>query len=343
MEIRTCHMNRRESPKAREDDAAMTARPRPFVAAALNVLAVLSALQFGACRAQPSGARTTSASALPAGTIAAVGHRFLRLSQYSDVTAERKGGVLEFIHAWAIDASFAEAAMGGSMELGRLHQIERSVLARSLLEEMRDHALSEGPPTDQEVTKVQAERWFNVDRPAAAQTTHFVVLTKRGRQAEQAEALARKIAAAVHNITNSKAFILAAKRFPADGLDVVAESLPPVTADGRSIQLDLNGNPIGEGPQFDVTFSRAANAIDRVGAQSGIVRTRFGFHVILLDRKFPPRHVSIDTLREKYASEIYSRREQQMMQRAMEESKHRRPVRIEASFQEVIEQSRVFQ
>jgi hypothetical protein len=117
---------------------------------------------------------------------------------------------------------------------------------------------------------------------------------------------------------------------------VVAESLPPVTFDGRSLQLDKMGEPVAEGPHFDESFSRAASSLESEGTQSGLVRSPFGYHVILLERKVAAHHVPIEERRQTFAQEIYARRARQLTERFVEEGKKRRPVQVEPSLYETI-------
>ncbi len=222
-----------------------------------------------------------------------------------------------------------------------MRQIERSVLARSLLEWSYNRAIADGIPTDAEVAKITAERWFEVDRPAAAKTSHFVVRVKSGESTAAAQRLARKIAGLVHAIVNPDAFVAAVKAIPPNGLEVVAESLPPVTVDGRSLQLDKDGRPVGEGPRFDASFARAANSVESEGSQSGLIQSSFGYHVILLERRIPAYQVPFEDRRRKFAPEVYARRARVLSDRFIEEGKQRRQVRFEPSFQETIVKSQV--
>ena len=229
----------------------------------------------------------------------------------------------------------------GCSNAARLRQAQRSVLARTFLELSYERAKDAGAPTDAEIAKITAERWYEVDRPAAAVTTHVVVQAKGPESQSAAQRLAHRIADAVRGIVEPTEFMAAAKAIPSDGLQVTAESLPPMTADGRGLLLDKDGKPVGEGPIFDQVFAQAANALDAVGSQSGLLRTQFGFHVILLQQKIAAYKAPIEDRRRLFESEIYGRRARQQCDRVIEEGKNRRPVQIQPSFQETIAKSQV--
>jgi hypothetical protein len=243
----------------------------------------------------------------------------------------------EFVKNWATDSLLAESARAGALHASRVRQVERAVLARGLLESIYKKARELGEPTEHELQELSSERWTEFDRPAAAQTTHFVVRTKEGQSTTSAGLLARRLAVAVHGCKTSEEFKSIVGAFPKEnGLEVVVESLPPVTADGRSLQLNSEEQVLGAGPSFDQKFAQVANSLTREGEQSEIVHTRFGFHVIRLDRKIPPQQASIEIRREKLTDDVYLRRSRQETDRCIQDSRQRLRIKIETSFQEVV-------
>ena len=310
---------------------------------ALSGAVLVSIAIGGACGSRAPSGRAAKSDSVPIDTVASAGKRVLSRSQLDQIAHGRSIDANRFVNGWIADALVAEGARAGLLEFSRVRQVERSVLTRSLLEEFYDRALADGIPTDAEIAKMTKERWFEVDRPVAAKTTHFVVRVKSGTSRITAQELARKIATSVHNIKEVESFLAVVKAYPSNGLEVVAESLPPVTFDGRGLQLDKDGNPIGEGSHFDESFARAANSIGLEGTQSDLVQTPFGYHVILLERKIAPHQVSIEERRVKFAPDVYARRARILMDRSVEEGKRRLPVRIESSFQEVAAQVQVVQ
>ena len=312
--------------------------PRYRTAAA--VLSIGTTCLVG-CTSRAGDSPSLAARPLEVDTIARVGPRILARTQLELAGLKGAGDTGRFVTGWINDALLAEGARSGLLEAARLRQVQRSVLARSLLEWSYERAKAAGEPTDSEIAKITAERWYEVDRPAAAVTSHFVVRVSAPESQSAAQKLARKIADAVRGITEPAVFVATAKALAVDGLQVTAESLPPMTADGRGLVLDKDGKPSGEGPTFDETYARAANALDNVGSQSGLLKTRFGFHVILLERRLAAYSMPIEDRRRQFASEIYSRRARQQCDRVIDEGKKRRPVQIQTSFQETIAQSQV--
>ncbi|KYF86285.1 hypothetical protein BE18_01445 [Sorangium cellulosum] len=87
---------------------------------------------------------------------------------------------------------------------------------------------------------------------------------------------------------------------PADGLEVVAEALPPVTAAGRVLS---------PAPQhFDVEFSRAAAALNARGDLSAPVASSFGVHVIMLLERIPAQVVPVEERRGLVRDEVVTDR-----------------------------------
>jgi hypothetical protein len=209
-------------------------------------------------------------------------------------------------------------AASEGLALGRRRTVERGLLARVLLEKIQAQVEQPAQPTDAEVFDATQARWIELDRPEAFRVTHFVVMTEKTTEA-LAQELARRIALAVKGLTNSKDFIEQARAVPANGLKVVAESLSPVTADGRTFQVDASGKPVADIGMFDHDFARAASRLDVVGAQSGIVRTRFGFHVLLLDERIEGYTMPIEERRINLWPDILRHRAQRISEQVLDE------------------------
>jgi parvulin-like peptidyl-prolyl isomerase len=152
-------------------------------------------------------------------------------------------------------------------------------------------------------------RWYEFDRPEARRISHVVVKLE-GTREEAAMTLARQIAKAVRGIRLGNGFLEAARAVPTGGLSVVAEALPPALEDGRVLSLDANGKPNGDGGSFDEDFVRAAFQLKEPGDQSGVIRTRFGFHVLLFVERIPRVSIPVEERRKLLAQDVWKRRAQ---------------------------------
>jgi hypothetical protein len=206
------------------------------------------------------------------------------------------------------DALFALAA---SNDLGDavVEVTARSAHARALLETLAVQARAAGPPRDEEIEKLTAERWTELDRPVTARTTHAVVLVKKPDEDASARALAERLARELGGITDSTEFEKRAKAQPSEGLEVRVERLPAVAADGRTYYPERPSQG-SDASTFDKDFSAAAVALREPGDQSPVVKTAFGYHVILLEERYPEHRVSLEERRVILGSEVLTRRAQ---------------------------------
>jgi hypothetical protein len=201
----------------------------------------------------------------------------------------------------------------------RARELTRVALARSLLGELQREALAQGPPTDAEIHELSQRRWWELARPPMMRVIHAVVLSEGVNPA--AEALARRIASAVAAAPNARAFRSAAQAVPADGFTVKVEELPPVTADGRSVDPE---HPPPNGPppsQFDLDFARAAAGLNGVGSKSPVVRSKFGYHVLQLTGSIPALEPSVEERRTMLHDEILVSRARAFEQRVLEKQR----------------------
>jgi len=255
------------------------------------------------------GQRETPATeaSLPAGVAASVGSELV----YGDTVlriARAQGVPRREARSRAVtDALFAAAARADAAQSSRVSSAERSVLARALLEQLRDAARVAGPPTDEEVQSFTDARWPELDRPPSVRTTHLVVLVKKPEDEAPARARALELAAVVRGAKDARDFVARVEAQPKGALEVRAESLPPVTADGRLWDPSEHPPKAIEGT-FDADFTRAAYALAEPGDQSGVVKSAFGYHVIRLDERIPELRVSLAERRERLADDVYSRR-----------------------------------
>ena len=290
-----------------------------------SVSSMLIVLLFVACSSRDKAEQPARAT-LGEGVAATVGDQtigtqtVLRIAsaQGVELAAAREHAVSD-----ALFAAFAKQHYAGT---GRIESIERSALGRSILEELGRAARSQGAPSDQEVAELTAERWFDFDRPVSVRTTHAVVRLANPADKQKARAVAARIAAAVRGLKDPVEFKKRALAVPRDGLEVVAESLQPTTAEGKVHSLD----PAERGPlEYDADFARAAHAIAEPGGQSPVTETKFGFHVILLEERFPELRVPLPERRLKLSDEIMTRRARRAEQELVESLRRSHRVQVE--------------
>jgi peptidyl-prolyl cis-trans isomerase C len=275
----------------------MSARPRPR-AACLALLAV-----FGCAEHVPP----VASGPLPAGLAARAGTEDIRLSSVARI-ARAQGITPKAARERAItDALFAAAVRQNPSDAPRVAAAERAVLARALLDGIRDEAVAHGPPTDAEVQKLTEQRWPELDRPPSVRTTHAVVLVKKPADDGPARALAEDLARAVSGAKDSDDFIARAKAVPKQGLEITAERLPPVTPDGRLWSPEERPPKPIDG-SLDLDFTRGAVALVTPGEQSPVVKSSFGYHVIRLDERYPELRLSLEERRTLLAPEIQAHR-----------------------------------
>lgn len=172
--------------------------------------------------------------------------------------------------------------------------------ARFTADRLRAEAKAAGPPTDDEVKELTLRHWREVDRPVSARVVHFVV--KRPSKAtpagiEAARHVAEELRTAILDAKTPEQFLEQAKTFPhPKDVDVHAESLPPFTDDGYSI----------EGPDvFDEAFVKAAHRIEKPGDTSPVIETKFGWHVIRLVERVPEQRMPFESRRIAFTEEAY--------------------------------------
>ncbi len=140
-----------------------------------------------------------------------------------------------------------------------------------------------------------------------ARTVHAVVVPKNPGEDAAAKALADRIAQAVAGVSDPGEFVKKARAVPSGKLKVVVELLDPCSADGR-VHPSQQPPPGAQPPRFDEDFAKAANAIEKVGDQTPVVKLKSGFHVILLVQKLPEKRVPLEERRAQLAGEVFNAR-----------------------------------
>lgn len=281
----------------------------------------------GVGSAPPSPDPIARSGSLPEGIVARVGESDVSMTTVARIAAAQALAPPQALSLAVRDAVFEnEAARRGVAP----RSIVSAALARATLKSLVVEAEQQGPVTDAELGDTTAEHWLELDRPAGYRTVHAVVrLDDRADAAKRAAAA--DVAAAIHRAVEpvramaastprperaaSRAriedaavapFKLAVGSVPHQGLEVITEELPPVSADARVLSP--------EGSRFDPDFARAAAALDQRGQLSPPVVSAFGIHVIMLLEKTPERFPSKDERLALLTPEIMSRRARRLEQ-----------------------------
>jgi peptidyl-prolyl cis-trans isomerase C len=259
---------------------------------------------------QPSSAQERRGS-LAEGVAAQVGGDPIDVSSVQRVAAAHQTSLAEARSRLVLDALFAAGARDRGLDRdARVAAAERSLLARALLEQIRDQA-SSSPITDQEVAEVTALHWLDLDRPVARSSVHALVKIEEGADAarrRQAHELAERMARALRPDRDPKAFEEHAKALPHEGFDVVVERLPPITQDGRLADLAQRPPPGAPTPTFDAGYVAGLFALEQVGDVSGPTMSAYGVHVILLAGVQAEQRVGFEERRTRLGPEIVAAR-----------------------------------
>ncbi len=238
-----------------------------------------------ACGTPPSP--TLTKGTLPPGQIAGVGSDAITGSLLKRAAAAGQTSLDQALQGMASDLLFGLEAER-ILPNGVVQQIERAGLARALLERVKLEEQPRGPLSAADRAFLMERLWLQVDRPPSVRATHAVVLVDAANKREvEAKAVAEAIRQATAGASSPADFIAKAQAVPVGKFSIRVESLPPVTADGRVVNLDASNQPGDPSQRFELAFARAASALSSVGQQSDVIRSSYGFHVIRLDEKLP--------------------------------------------------------
>jgi hypothetical protein len=267
----------------------------------------------------------------------------ISLAQSIDPRTARDHAVSDALLAVEARARSLDASLGFEL---------RTALARATFDELVASARAEGPPTDSELSAWTERLYYTLDRPESHRTVHAVVRVPPEADASTwkaaeaiAEAVSRRVAPAVELALGSspsgagdqvdpveQRFIELARDTPSEGLELVVQPLPPIAADGLTVQ------PEGRQP-FDVAFVREATALERRGSLSKPFRSSFGWHVVLLLEKLPAVRVPLEERRRLLTPDVWDERIRARRAELVARLRREVPIEIERSADKLLEQA----
>ena len=249
-----------------------------------------------------------STSTLPAGIVSRSGALSISAQTVASVATALQITPRDALEREIRDAVFANGALARGLDQSPLVGAAlRGTLARAVLETIKQEA-SETEPSDAEIAEVTARHFVELDRPEAFRVIHTVVkVPDKADNAVKlrARAVATRLAERVAMTTDEAEFRRLAESIgDRDGLEVVVETLKPVAADGRVIDVDRPSDQ----QTFVLPFARAASRLTQPGQKSGVVATEFGFHAMMLLERIPAHVVPLDERRLLLRDEILTDR-----------------------------------
>ncbi|MCA9622148.1 MAG: hypothetical protein KC731_24160 [Myxococcales bacterium] len=258
----------------------------------------------------------------------------------------------------AIDDALYAAAARSDLPPEVVSRAERRVHAHALLRD-RWLDLRSQPITDRELAAFTELRWSWYDRPQGYLTVHFVVEADDKADAathEHARRLATELRQIVAPIAArgaseppppltegemfrlydrprdplESAFIKAIQGADHEGLSVISQPLPPITADGRPIDHDA---PLVVS-YFDSTYAAASAALTQRGELTPVFKTYAGYHAAMLLRITPEHRASEAERRDELRGEILRRRarvdKEQTVKKLRANTEITEPAKVEA-------------
>ncbi len=295
-------------------------------------LALVLPMVFG-CSGRPAAGDATHAS-LGGDTVARVGGLDVAGSTVLAVAAERGVSPDEALALLVDDAVAAKGALARGMNRAPNVLLETSAArARSTIARARGEA-TRSQPNDDEVRALSATHWLDVDRPETMVVIHAIAVRPKKPDAvaeAAAKGVAAAIAAAVAGASDAADFEARARAVPTSGAQVEVERLDPFTADGRVASA--------AGGMLDGGFVAGAAALQAAGSTTGVVESSFGWHVIRLIERLPPRIVPFEERRRAFADEVYALRTRDGLGKVLAAARAREPVVVANGIDDLLAQA----
>lgn len=296
--------------------------------------AAVSLLALAGCSAPSELAAPppSTSSTLPAGIVARAGPLAISSDAVARAAEARRVSPRTALDEEIRTALFAAAAWrDGYDEAPSTRAALRGRLARAELERLRDES-QKTDIADAEVADATARHFVDLDRPEAFRVIHALVHLPEDADAAstaRAKALAERVAEQVASALDPDDFKRRAEATPdRGGLELTVESLKPVAADGRVVDLE---RPSGEPEHYAPPFARAASRLAQPGQKSPVVRTEFGFHVLMLLERYPPKSVPFEERRQMLREEILTERAKRLKRELLGRLSSATPPNVERS------------
>lgn len=255
--------------------------------------------------------------------VARVGQQTIGANQVAAVAKIQGISPNEALDRLVEDALFAEAALEKRLDEGAETQSRmRAARVRWAERQFLYAAQSKGPPTPEDIAEAKRTNWRAYDCPEAVRVVHAVVTPKSAddpefRKAGRAEA--ETLRQALLSAVNAEDFLTRAARVTGP-YAIKPESIPPIADDGYTTE--------GEGGVMDAVFTKASFALKNPGDTSPVVETTFGYHVIRLIERLPPRKPSDAEISQAISLDIVSTRALRLRAGVLAGLAKKRPVEV---------------
>ena len=174
-----------------------------------------------ACGTATSPTPSGAVAQLGGATIAVAGAIGIDRALVADVARANAETPQQAIDALVFDAVLAQGASARHLDrTAVVRQAERAVLARLVADRIDEAARDRGPPTDEELAKLTARHWRDVDCPEQARVVHVVVSTNDPEKMKRLRDVAEAVRKAVLDAKDAQDFVARAKAVDAEGLTV---------------------------------------------------------------------------------------------------------------------------